>query len=343
MVGRHAGLALLWAALLLWFPAAWAMEPGAKRLLVVDTQNTEPYTTITGAMLHALAQQGWAEGRNLQVLHIALGRPEGAAENIWRYDHGPDQDVVYLAGAIANKAFLPIIKSAPNSRFVFAAVTDPVGLGLIEGFGVPPTGNVTGISLPVPARDRLRFIRRLLPNAHTLGLIDGDLPESDSYRASLDRLVAEEPEFRGLKILYRRIDFISGDNGPERMAGAAPPLVKELDPQVDAFLSPNDQMGINPEYTHQVATSATKPLVGIVEPDVRAGGRAAMTIYPSLTGMGEQAARMIAQLLAGAPIASLPAETPGTIGVAFDWPRIRHFGIAVPADLAERARHPPPG
>lgn len=343
MVRRHAGLALLWATFLLWLPAALAMEPGAKRLLVVDTQFAEPYTTVTGAMLRALAQQGWTEGRNLQVMHISLGRPEGAAENIWRYDHGPDQDVVYLAGTIANKAFLPMIKATPNSRFVFAAVTDPVGLGLIEGFGVLPTGNVTGISFPVPAVDRLRFIRRLLPNAHTLGLIDGDLPEADGYRALLDRQLAEEPEFRGLKLLYRRIDFVSGDNGPEQMAGKAPPLVKELDPQVDAFLSPNDQMGINPEYAHQVAASTTKPLIGIVETDVRATGGATMAIYPSLTGMGEQAARMIAQLLAGAPVASLPAETPGTIGVAFDWPRIRHLGISVPTDLAERARHPPPG
>jgi putative ABC transport system substrate-binding protein len=311
-----------------------------KKLLVVDTQTTEPYITITGNMLATLAEHGFVEGRNLEVLHLSIGQHEGAAANIWRYKDGPGFDVVYFAGTLAARAFAPITQVERNSRFVFASVTDPVGIGLVDGFGSAPTRNVTGVSFPVPVKNRLRFVRRLLPRARTIGLIYGDMPQSISYRSWLERLLLEDPEFKDLKILYRSVQFVPGDNGTKRMALLTPPLVQELNPLVDVFLAPNDQMGINPEFAHTVAQHAAKPLVGIIEPDAREGWGAAMTIYPSLPGMGRQAGKMVARLLAGAPVSAVPAETPADVGVAFDWQQVQRFGIAVPADLAAASRAP---
>jgi putative ABC transport system substrate-binding protein len=309
-----------------------------KRLLVVDTQNTEPYTTITGTMLKTLTAQGFVMGSNLEVERYSLGQFEGAAGNIWKFKNGPSFDVVYIAGTIAAKAFVPIAANAPNSHFVFASVTDPIGLGLIDGFGVAPPRNFTGVSFPVPVKDRLRFVRRVMPRARTIGLIYGDMPQSLSYRAWLEQSLATDPEFKDLKMIYRVVKFVTGNNGTQRMAMQSAALIQELNPRVDVFLAPNDQMGINPEFARTMAKNASKPLVGIIEPDTRDGWGAAMNIYPSLPGMGRQVGKMVARLLSGEKLSAVPAETPAAIGIAFDWNLIKHFEISVPPDLAAASK-----
>lgn len=55
-------------------PAVAAGAAPAKRLLVIDTQKTEPYITITGAMLDALAAHGFVPGRNLEVERYSLSQ-----------------------------------------------------------------------------------------------------------------------------------------------------------------------------------------------------------------------------------------------------------------------------
>jgi len=323
---------------------AWPVQPAGaapKKILIIETQTTEPYVTITAAMLKTLAER-YAEGRDIEIDRVSIGQHVGEAGNIWKYHDGAHAAVVYVAGTIAAQAMAPFMRAEPQVPFVFASVTDPVGLGLIGGFGTRPQANVTGVSFPPPVKERLRFIRRVMPNVRTIGLVYGDMPQSNAYRDWLERLLAQDPEFKDLRILFRKVDFVAGDNGTRRMAMRATAFIHELDPQVDLFLAPNDQMGINPAFANMVVKTASKPLVGIIEPDAREGWGATMTYYPSLTGMGRQAGRMITRLLDGEPLAAMPAETPKDVGVAFDWSLVARFGLTVPADLAALSKKTEP-
>ena len=328
-----------------WALAVWAagtaiISPSdaaeAKRILVVDTQNTEPYKTITDSMLRYLAESGTMEVQNVEVSHTSLAQYESSAENIWKVYYRPNLAVVYVAGTLAARAFMPIMRREPQIKFVFASVTDPVGVGLIDGFR-PQNGNVTGVAFPVPVKERLRFLRKIMPHARTIGLVDSDLPQAVSYRNWLEQILKEDPEFKDLRLIARSVPFIAGDNGTRRMAMTAEPLIRELDPQVDLFMAPNDQMGINPEYARVVSKSATKPLLGVITPDAREHWGAAMTMSPSLPTMGQQAGRMVQRLLAGEPITKVPPEMP-EISIAFDWDLVAKFGLRVPPDLAAEAR-----
>jgi len=310
-----------------------------KKILVVETQTTEPYITITGAMLKFLTER-YAEGADIEIDRVSIGQHVGEAKNIWKYHDGAHASVVFVAGTIAAQAMQPYMQAEPQIPFVFASVTDPVGLGLIDGFGVRPPANITGVSFPPPIKERLRFIRRVMPNVRTLGLVYGDMQQSNAYRGWLEHLLAEDPEFKDLHVIFRRVEFIAGDNGTKRMALQAAAVIRELDPQVDAFLAPNDQMGINPAFPEMVVKTATKPLVGVIEPDAREGRGATMTYYSSLPGMGRQAGRMVARLLDGESLSAIPPEIPKDLGVAFDWSLVAKFGLNVPADLAAQAKTP---
>jgi len=314
---------------------AWAGN-SPKKLLVIDTQPTVPYTIITAAMLKTLSERGFVAGQNLAVTHVSMNQREGEFNRLWQYYQGSTFDVVYVAGTVAMQALLPVLKDAPQLPVVFSSITDPVGLGLIKDFGVPPDRNITGVAYGVPVKDRIRFVRRIMPNAHTIGLIYGEIQSSVAYRAWLEKLLAQDPELKDVKVIYRSIDFIPGANGTRRMAMQAAAAIKALDPVVDVFLSPSDSMGNNPEFAHIVQLNATKPLVGIIEPDAKGGG-AAVALYASLPAIGRQAGIMVARLLSGEPITAIPAERPAEIGIAIDWQLVRRFGLVIPPDIAAAA------
>ena len=306
-------------------------------LLVVDSQPTEPYRSVTAAMLAFLAEHGYSEATGLRIVRLSLGQHEGQAENIWKHYDGRDFSVVYVSGTLAARAFAAIMRREPDSRLVFSAVTDPVGVGLIDGFGTPPTRNITGVSILVPIKDRLRFARRMLPQARTFGCVYSDMPQSASYRRWVEEALAADPEFKDIRVLFRRVEFVPGDQGTKRMVMLATAQVEALAPEVDAFLAPVDPLGLVPEFDSMVTQTTNKPLIGIIEPDVRDKWGATMTISPSLTGIGRQAGRMVARLLAGEPVAHIPAEPSEEMGVLFDDSQLARFGLAVPADLRAQA------
>jgi len=315
-------------------------ETAPQRLMVVVAQETEPYVTIRATTLKELARLGHPQGEHLTLLLSSLGDHAAAAPNLFMADGG-GVDLVFVLGTVAAQAFVPVARSAPEARFVFASVTDPAGIGLIEGFGTPPKANITGVAAVVPVKQRLQFVRRVLPSVRTIGLIYGDMPQSISYRHWIEELLASDPEFHDLKVLFRKVDFIPGDNGTARMAQLAVLDAQELDGQVDAFLAPCDQMGVNPAFANGLTAVITKPLIGLLRPEVAEHWGAAMAIYTSSPGVGRQAAQIIARLLEGAPISAVPAEPAKEIGVAFDWDQIKRFGIQVPQDLVDQARESP--
>ncbi len=219
---------------------------------------------------------------------------------------------------------------------MFAAVTDPVGEELIAGFGEPPLKNFSGVSYPLPVKERFAFIQRVMPDANHIGLIYADMPQSHSYKQWIEALL-KQPEFETLNVYFREVDFVKSDGGHIRMARLARKFVEELNPHVDVFLSANDQMGAQQPFAEIVYDTATKPLIGLGKKDVMDNWGATMSIFASQEEAGRQAAEMITKLFEGIPLKEIFPEEPRAYGVAFDMNKAAQFGIAIPADLLEMA------
>jgi putative ABC transport system substrate-binding protein len=146
-------------------------------------------------------------------------------------------------------------------------------------------------------------------------------------------VIATVPEFKGIEVIFRAVTFIKGEHGDQEMSVRAIKYIKELDPLVDAFIKPNDQMGTRRHFAEVVNTTATKPLFGITKADVMKEWGATAVVYPSHESIGRQAASMIHHIFKGGKPADIVPEWPRKFGFAVDLRKTRRFQIKVPIEI----------
>ena len=325
------GPVLLRIVILCYCLAASAHHALGADLLIIESEEGAPYTTISKAILSELSRLGFIEGQNLQVKYWSLGNSEGMARRAWMEEKDNHYDVIFLNGTVAALNFYKFEGPSSKNKFVFGAVTDPIGIGIIDEFNTAPTSNITGICYPIKIEERLRFLQRTMPEARDIGFVYSDMVQSLSYQQWLEKALITD-EFKHLRFHFRKVPFVKGEEGHVRMTRLAKQFIEELDPKVDLFLSPNDQMGVQQPFAQMVWQTATKPLIGLGRLDVMEGWGATMSIFPSLTETGKRLALMISDILTGTPVNQLPPQWPES-GMAFDLQKTRRFNISIPDEM----------
>ncbi|MDD2540074.1 MAG: ABC transporter substrate binding protein [Desulfuromonadaceae bacterium] len=306
------------------------------KLLILDSQQGHPYNEVRASLLNALANFGYSEGKNLETTIMFSGNNVKKGELLLNDELKNSYDVIFVGGTAATL-------SAKNALYgktqpvIFASSTDPVGIGVIQDFNSKLVANFTGVCYPVPVKTRLKFIRKLMPTARTFGLIYADMPQSHSYNSWIEKLLRTDPEFKDIRIIFRSVPSVTGEHGSRIMAVNAKKYIQELDPKVDAYITPCDQMGTRKDFSKMVYSTSRKPLIGLVKDDVMDKWGAVATIYPSHESIGFQAARMIKELFEGKKISDILPEWPHRYGVAIDLKKAKKFGIDVPIELLQMA------
>jgi putative ABC transport system substrate-binding protein len=142
---RREFFTLLAGAVAAWPPAARAQQPdgGVPRLgYWVTSPETSPVGQLRfAAFSKALAQLGWADGRNIRIDYRADRLPER--------ERAIAAELVSLAPKVilvqANEYVKALLQETRTIPIVFAAATDPLGDGLVDSLA-HPGGNVTGFS-----------------------------------------------------------------------------------------------------------------------------------------------------------------------------------------------------
>lgn len=313
-----------------------ANETFSKKILLVDSQSGEPYRTVRHSMLNELQKRGYTQEAGYHFEYQSLSHYHGAAKSLWEHRiKKTHYDLIYVAGTLAGSEFSYLAKDH-STPIVFSAVTDPVGLDMIEDFSQPPHRNFTGVSYHIPVNIRMDFIREILPNVKNIGLVYADMDQSHSYNLWLQELTSSA-KWEGVTIHYREVDFVPSDGGHRRMAQVAKQYIQELNPIVDVFLSPCDQMGTQEAFAKMVASTATKPLIGIGRRDVSDGWGATASIYPDEVAMGVQAANMIDRIFMGEPLLSIHPERPKEYGVIINQTKMHKFGLEMSENLRNEA------
>ncbi|MBW4845413.1 MAG: ABC transporter substrate-binding protein [Lachnospiraceae bacterium] len=119
--------------------------------------------------LQGLSEEGIVEGKNLTVLYENAQADGGTASQIINNFLSKKADLICgIATPMAQAAYSGAKKT--DVPVIFTAVTDPVAAALAKEDGTP-VGEITGTSDKLPVEKQLEMIRKILPDAKTIGIL----------------------------------------------------------------------------------------------------------------------------------------------------------------------------
>jgi putative tryptophan/tyrosine transport system substrate-binding protein len=320
-IRRREFIVTLGGATTIWPLAARAQQQG--RLPTVGFSGASPSieSQRVAAFVQRLRELTWIEGRNLAIEYRwAEGRNERYAENA--------AELVRLkVDVIVTSATPPALaakKATAVIPIVFAAVSDPVGTGLVASLS-RPGGNVTGLANQISdtAGKRLEFLREVVPGLRRLAIMVNvgnpasvlDMGEAQATARTL-----------GLEVTTSEI----------RRADDIAPAFEALKDRADAlYLCADPLMNTHRTRINILAAGARLPTMHGVREYVEAGGL--MSYGPNLPSHFRRAADFVDKILRGAKPADIPVEQPTKFDLIINLTTAKALGLEVPSTVLARA------
>lgn len=250
--------------------------------------------------------------------HIAQGNI-ATANLIAKQIQGEQPDVVVGIATPTAQACAQAIKSLP---IVFAAVTDPVGAGLVQSLETPG-GNITGTTDMSPIDRQLELIFEFLPTLKKIGVIYNS---GEANSITLVRVLREEASKRGVTVEEATVSNSAG------VFQAA----KSLIGKADAVYIPTDNTVVSAfEAITQVGYQAKLPIFAADTDSVSRGAIAALAV--DYYKMGRQTGEMVSRVFKGAKPANMPVETLREFQIHLNPGSAAKMGLNVPEALLKKA------
>jgi putative ABC transport system substrate-binding protein len=270
------------------------------------------------AFRRALAEAGWADGRNVT---IEIGWYRGSlqiANEVARDLVARGVDVMLVNGTPGMDAMRALGTETP---IVFVVVSNPVGAGYVPNLS-HPGGNITGFSTfePEIAGKWVQLLRQAVPGLKNVSML-------------LD------PRFTGFHSLWQAIAEVAPTHGIAARAAHASSL-EEIEgrlPEAAQLESPGLIVAPSPVNTvnrSRVAKLALEHKLPIVCPFrfyLREG--ALMTYGFSASDQFKRAAGYIGRILAGEKAGNLPVQAPSLFELGINLKTAKSIGITIPQAL----------
>lgn len=226
-----------------------------------------------------------------------------------------------LVLAIATPTAQASAQVITNKPILFTAVTDPVAADLVAS-NEAPGGNVTGTTDMNPVADQIKLVKRIKPEARTVGVIYSSGEVNSAVQVDLARTAAQA---EGLTLEEKTIT----NTGEVAQAAAAL--------NVDAIYVPTDNNVVSGlAAVVQVAEQKKIPLIVGEGDSVREGGLA--TIGIDYNKLGYQTGEMAVRILKdGADPATMPVEAQKEFVTYVNTEAAQRMGVTLPADLVAGA------
>ena len=270
----------------------------------------------------ALKDRGYVEGRNLvlDIRSVAGSRQLAveAARDLVRLR----ADVIVVRTAIEAMIARDV---APTVPIVFVAVSDPVGMKLVDSLA-HPGGNITGLSYMAVDLNpkRLEMLKRALPNATRVALL------GDATHPLFERTVtALEAAAASLKLSVQPMAI--RDTG--ELEGAFDRMTRSGTHAVLVLQSPH--FGAMRERIVGLASNARLPSMFELAPPVEAGGL--MSYGANVKEIFARTAYYVDRIVRGARPADLPVEQSTKIEFVVNLKTARALGLTIPSAVLLQA------
>ncbi|MCA8277278.1 ABC transporter substrate-binding protein [Burkholderia sp. AU30280] len=266
-----------------------------------------------------LKAQGYGDDKLKWEYQSAQGNT-GTAAQIARKFVGDRPDVIV---AIATPAAQAVVASTKSVPVVYSGVTDPVAAQLVKGWG-PSGTNVTGVSDKLPLDRQVALIKRVVPNAKTVGMV-------------------YNPGEANSVVVVKALKEILAKQGMTLKEAAAPrtvdigPAAKSLIGKVDVIYTNTDNNVVSAyEALVKVANEAKIPLVAGDTDSVKRGGIAALGI--NYGDLGRQTGKVVARILKGEKPGAIASETSSNLELFANTGAAAKQGVTLSPDLLKDAK-----
>lgn len=203
--------------------AIWRTPATKGRTVAVATLMSHPaLDEVDAGMREELARRGWQPGKNVTFIDRNANQQMSLVPTIANDLAAQDPDVIVaittpMAQAMARVARGPL---------VFAAVTDPVGAGLVPDLQ-HGHDQITGTSDAWPYRAQLALIREILPTAKRLGVLYNPGEAASQYGIAQLRALAPDLGFELVEVGVNTVTEVRA--GAESVVGRVDALLLSSD------------------------------------------------------------------------------------------------------------------
>lgn len=266
----------------------------------------------------ALKDAGYIDGENIKIDYQVAQNDQSTLNTIATKLVNDGNDLILAISTPSAQSVANVTKDIP---ILVTAVTDPADSGLVES-NEKPGGNVSGTSDLTPVRVQVELVKKILPDAKTLGILYCSSEVNSKIQVELAKEAAKE---FGLEAVEATV---SSTNDIEQ-------VVQSLVGKVDAIYAPTDNtIATGMPTVALVANSNKIPVFCGEEGMVNKGGLATYGIdYYKLGRItGEQAVKIIRKeaTTATMPIEYLPDDE---YALTINEEVAKQLGITIPDDL----------
>jgi putative ABC transport system substrate-binding protein len=298
---------------------AFSAENAVPHIAVTAFDDLSPFQAVRRGLEADLARHGLKPGAGVVLTYDSA---KGSIEETHAIARKLAGEAPRVIVAISTPSAQAAAKAASSIPIVFAAVSDPLAAGLVASLRAPG-GNITGVSDLSPISLEVDLVRRVLPDAKTLGVVY--TPAEDNAQRLVEILGAAARR-RDLELVEARL-----------MAGRDPrSALDAVARAADAIYVPTDSGAVAAfAKIREAAASAKKPIFAADLGLVQDGALAALGF--DYEALGEQAGGLVRRVLKGERPARIPVVELAVVELALNEATARALGIVFSEEVRAEA------
>ena len=263
-----------------------------------------------------LAEAGYVDGENIKIDYQNAQGEQANCVTIAEKLINDGDDLIF---AIATPAAQAVANLTQDIPVLISSVTDPESAKLVKSNTNPGT-NVTGTSDLTPCAAQIRLLKKLVPNAKTVGMLFCSSEQNSRFQIDLAEAACKA----------EGLDFVEATVSNSNEIAQ---VTQALCGKCDVIYSPTDNMiAAGMSLVAQVANENKKPTIVGEEGMCDAGGLATYGI--NYYELGKQTAKMAVEILKdGKKPADMPIQYLDTCDLKVNQETAKILGITIPADL----------
>ena len=296
--------------------AGGAKDSGKIKIGVIQLVEHAALDANYKGFVDGLAEAGYIDGQNIK---IDYQNAQGEQANCVTIAEKLINDRDNLIFAIATPAAQAVANLTKDIPIVISSVTDPESAKLVASNDAPG-GNVTGTSDLTPCAAQMGLLKKICPNAKTVGMLFCSSEQNSYFQINLAEKACRE---LGLKYVEATV---SNSNEIQQ-------VVQSLCGKVDVIYAPTDNMiAAGMALVAQVANENGIPTICGEEGMIKAGGLATYGI--NYYELGKQTAKMAVEILKnGKKPADMPIQYLDTCDLTINEETAKKLGITIPDNL----------